>query len=123
MNKKTLIIIYWDLGIGGIQKRIRDLATGIIKEKKNWSITILLRKSAHESFQEQFEHIERVTIQTYPFDSRRVRPLGGFFFSTISSKTASLRIARSIRLIFVTSHFGADFSIQESISDNLLKIS
>lgn len=80
MNQKSLVIIYWNLGIGGIQKRIRDLVAEIIKNRSNWSIIILVRKTAQDSFQSQFEHIERVTIQTYPFSTRRIRPIGGFFF-------------------------------------------
>ncbi len=79
MNK-TLVIIYWNLGIGGIQKRIRDLVITIVSQRKGWNVIILTRRALDESFQEQFPSTDRLIIETYPYNNMRVRPIAGFFF-------------------------------------------
>ena len=79
MNKKKLVIIYWNLGIGGIQKRIRDMALHVSRNKDDWDVIILIRKSLPEGFNDQIIPKSNLRIETYPFNTRKIRPIGGFF--------------------------------------------
>jgi len=80
MNNKKLVIIYWNLGIGGIQKRIRDIALDILKNRPAWDIYILIRRHEKEGFEEQIPQNTNIHVITYPFDNRKVRPPAGFVF-------------------------------------------
>jgi len=81
MNKKKLVIIFWDLGIGGIQKRIRDITLEISKKHPDWSIYILLRNKKEESFMNQITHVNNINILFYPFGKNYIRlPLGFIYW-------------------------------------------
>lgn len=80
MKKKRLIILFWDLGIGGIQKRIRDITIEISRNKKTWAVYILLRRKKSESFSERISPLKNVHILTYPFESSRFKPPLGFIW-------------------------------------------
>lgn len=66
MKKKTLVIIYWDLGIGGIQKRIRDFVFDMSRYHDDWNIHILLRRKAREGFDGQIQVSGKVFLHYYP---------------------------------------------------------
>jgi glycosyltransferase involved in cell wall biosynthesis len=80
MIKKKLVIIYWNLGIGGIQKRIRDIVLDISEKKPEWETYILLRSRLKESFEEQIPRSGNIHVVIYPFDKQKVRPPAGFAF-------------------------------------------
>ena len=80
MNKNRLVIVYWNLGIGGIQKRIRDIVIDISDHKQEWETYILLRSRLKEGFEDQLPPSPNVHIVIYPFDKRRIRLPGGFAF-------------------------------------------
>lgn len=42
-NKKRLLIFIWGLGIGGVQKRMRDVAMDINMKYKNWELFFLVK--------------------------------------------------------------------------------
>ncbi len=80
MSRKTLVIVYWNLGIGGIQKRIRDISQSISKENRDWHIILLLRREVDGSFLDQVKEHNNLSIEVYPFNNQKIRPVGGFFF-------------------------------------------
>jgi len=45
MNKKTLVIIYYDLNIGGIQRKIVDIVNYLAVKKNKVNVNILLRNN------------------------------------------------------------------------------
>jgi len=74
MKKRTLVILYWDLGIGGIQKRIRDLVIELSNHHRDWVVYILLRRKAKDGFDSQIKTGHQVVIQYFPYSgSRKMR--------------------------------------------------
>lgn len=61
------MIIYWDLGLGGIQKRLRDFVYEISQHYDNWHVYILLRRKVTEGFDSQIITGKNVTLLYYPF--------------------------------------------------------
>ncbi len=80
MKKKKLVILFWDLGIGGIQKRIRDITQDISKHRESWTVYILIRRNKNEGFYKQLLLLENVHILTYSFDNKKFRPPLGFIW-------------------------------------------
>jgi glycosyltransferase involved in cell wall biosynthesis len=80
MNNKRLVIVYWNLGIGGIQKRIRDMVLDISQKRPEWETHILIRSHLNEGFEEQIPRSPNIRIETYPCDNRKIRPPAGFVF-------------------------------------------
>lgn len=72
--------MYWDLGLGGIQKRIRDVVTDISRRYDDWDIYILLRRKSSEGFDNQIDLNKRVIIRYYPFMGVVRPPLGYIFW-------------------------------------------
>lgn len=48
-NKKKLLVVIWHMGIGGMQKRLRDIFKEMDKKYSNWQIFLLV-KHEKESF-------------------------------------------------------------------------
>ncbi len=81
MNENTtLCIIFWNLGIGGIQKRIRDIALDISKSKANHRVLILLRSDDKKGFSLVLQGVKNVRVLVYPHAHLTYRPPFGFFF-------------------------------------------
>lgn len=75
-----MCIVYWDLGLGGIQKRIRDAATDISRHYDGWDVYILLRRKLHEGFDSQIDGKRRVILRYYPYAGFIRPPLGYIFW-------------------------------------------
>lgn len=78
MKNKKLIILFWDLGIGGVQKRIRDIALDISKHQPACITYILIRRTTKDGFCDQFSALKNVHIVTYSFNNKKIRPPLGF---------------------------------------------
>lgn len=78
-KRKRLCIVYWDLGLGGIQKRIRDEAADIPRHYDGRDVHILLRRKLHEGFDSQIDSKGRVILRYYPY-AGFVRPPLGYVF-------------------------------------------
>lgn len=72
--------MFWDLGLGGIQKRIRDVVTDISRHYDGWDIYILLRRKSSEGFDNQIDSNERIIIRYYPYTGFLRPPLGYVFW-------------------------------------------
>ena len=90
MNKKTLIILFWDLGIGGIQKRIRDLALEISATRSEWTVYILLRNRNVEGFDSQLLKLKNIHVLYCPSSTSRIR-IRGIFLVWLMIKYSTIR--------------------------------
>jgi len=79
-QRKRLCIIFWDMGLGGIQKRIRDIVIDLSNNYADWEIYILLRKRSQDGFDYQIKKIDRVYVKYYDANSRFRIPLGFVFW-------------------------------------------
>jgi glycosyltransferase involved in cell wall biosynthesis len=81
MNKqKRLCIVYWSLGLGGIQKRICDIVSEISKQYPQWDVYLLLRRKSEKGLDKEVENIPRIKVRYYsPFSPVRL-PLGFVFW-------------------------------------------
>lgn len=80
MKKKHLLIVYWDLGPGGIQKRIRDLVNNLGKSVRDYDVYILLRRKTAFGFDTQVSTSLSVKIAYYPFSGALRLPFGFIFW-------------------------------------------
>ncbi|MFC1646816.1 glycosyltransferase family 4 protein [Patescibacteria group bacterium] len=64
-KKKRLLIVFWNMGLGGIQKRIRDIVKDISKNHSEWEVYLLLRRKASGDFDMQVSNIKRVYVTHY----------------------------------------------------------
>lgn len=87
--KKRLIIVIWNMGIGGIQKRMRDVAIDISKHRKDWEVFFLIRRKTPSPFLDSLLSRERVHIMYYPFQSIIRFPLG--FVAWVALQYARIR--------------------------------
>src|SRR5690348_16908217 len=75
-QKKRLCIVYWDLGLGGIQKRICDFSQAISYD--DWDVYILLRRKISDGFEINLS--PKTHVLYYPFTGRIRMPLGFVFW-------------------------------------------
>jgi glycosyltransferase involved in cell wall biosynthesis len=68
--KNKLMIIFWDLGIGGIQRLIIDLITTISHKYHNWDVFIVLRRRSAENFESLITDEKQVRVIVYPYDKK-----------------------------------------------------
>lgn len=80
MNKKILFIIFWDLELGGIQKRIRDIVFDIVNTRPSWTVYVLLRRQTGVFFIHQLPIHDRLIISIYPLQRKAFKIPGGFLF-------------------------------------------
>lgn len=76
-EENRLMIVVWNMGIGGIQKRIRDVIQDI-SEHSNWKIYLVVRRHWDNEF--TIATVSKVKILYYPFDKRLRMPLGFIFW-------------------------------------------
>lgn len=75
MKKKRLMILIWNMGIGGVQKRVRDIVLDIAENRSDWEIHLLVK------FKKPSYFIEEIIAKT---DTHL------YFFSTSHKKSKSL---------------------------------
>jgi len=67
-NKKKLLIVYYSMGIGGIEKRIRDFVSEISKTYPEWEIYFFLKDQNSSYFLDQLKARKvRFICHSYPF--------------------------------------------------------
>jgi glycosyltransferase involved in cell wall biosynthesis len=79
-SQKRLLIVYWNMGLGGIQKRIRDIVIDLSKNYPDWDIYILLRRRSKAGFDDQLQGHDRVYMKYYDVTSPFRIPLGFVFW-------------------------------------------
>lgn len=80
--KKRLVIVIWNMGIGGIQKRMCDVAVDITANKKDWEVYFLIRRRQTSPFIHMLRNCPRVHLVYYPFQSGVRFPLGFVAWTT-----------------------------------------
>lgn len=65
-QKKRLLILVWNLGLGGVQKRIRDIAKEISNKHRNWEVYIFVRDRYPSHFAEELTHNRKMRIIYFP---------------------------------------------------------
>lgn len=73
--KKRLVIVIWNMGIGGIQKRMRDVTLDVSEHQKDWEIFFLIRRRGESQFVEPLKKINNIHLLYYPHQGIRF-PLG-----------------------------------------------
>lgn len=66
MKRKRLLILVWNLGIGGVQKRIRDIAKEISNKHRSWEVYIFVRDRYPSHFAEELVNYEKIHIVYFP---------------------------------------------------------
>jgi glycosyltransferase involved in cell wall biosynthesis len=66
MKQKRLLILVWNLGIGGVQKRIRDISKEISKKHQNWEVYIFVRDRYPSHFAGELVNYKRINIVYFP---------------------------------------------------------
>jgi glycosyltransferase involved in cell wall biosynthesis len=66
--KMKLMIVIWNMGIGGIQKRMRDVILDISENHKEWEIYLLIKLKSKSTFVKEISRIDSVHID-YMTDS------------------------------------------------------
>lgn len=64
-TKKKLIILIWNLGIGGVQKRVKDIITDIATNHPNWTIHLLVMADKPRCFESALESYPSIKINYY----------------------------------------------------------
>jgi glycosyltransferase involved in cell wall biosynthesis len=80
--KKRLIIVIWNMGIGGIQKRMRDIALDIARNKKAWEVIFLIRRKGVSPFVQPLVGRKNIRLVYYPHQGVHF-PLGFIVWTAI----------------------------------------
>lgn len=76
MKRKRLMILIWNLGIGGMQKRVRDMVKDISGNYPDWEVHVLVRDYFPRLFNEEIASFNRVYV--------RYSPVNNFFLTKFS---------------------------------------
>ena len=60
------MVLIWNLGIGGMQKRVRDMVKDISGNYQEWEVYILVKYKNPRCFNEQIENLPRVFVRYFP---------------------------------------------------------
>lgn len=67
MKKQKLMIVIWDLGPGGIQKRMRDFALSVSEKFPTIEVIFLIRKRSDRSFADNLQNHHNIRLIYCPF--------------------------------------------------------
>lgn len=76
MKRKRLMILIWNLGIGGMQKRMRDILKDISDNYLDWEVYVLVRDYYPRLFNEEIASFKQVYV--------RYSPVNNFFLTKFS---------------------------------------
>lgn len=65
-NKKRLLILIWNLGIGGMQKRVKDIVKDISGNRPEWEVYLLVKYKTPSCFNQEIEALPRVFVRYFP---------------------------------------------------------
>lgn len=65
-KKKRLLILIWNLGIGGMQKRVRDMVKDISQNYPGWEVYILVKYKTPHCFNQEIEKLPGVFVRYFP---------------------------------------------------------
>ncbi len=81
-KKKKLMILIWNMGIGGVQKRVRDLILGIAKDYPHWEVHLLIKTKTPNYFTTEITDHPRVKIYYFSLYKKRFSSLPFLFWTT-----------------------------------------
>jgi len=70
MRNKKLLIFIWNLGIGGVQKRVRDILLDMEKNYPEWTVYLLVKRKDPHHFNKEIEKINNVKVIYFPTKHR-----------------------------------------------------
>src|SRR4030042_4654617 len=70
-KKKTILIYVWNLGLGGVQKKVVELANYLNKNRPEYQLVILVKYAFPTSLLEKLKKIKNIKI--YSYKSYRVK--------------------------------------------------
>lgn len=65
-ENKRLMILIWDMGIGGVQKRVRDILLDIEKNHTDWEVHLLIKFKRPGYFEDEIRSFTKTKIHFYP---------------------------------------------------------
>ena len=98
-DNKRLLILIWNLGIGGVQKRMRDVSKEISLNYPDWEVYFLVKTKEPRCFNDEINKLDRVSI-TY-FDWKKTSA-GKTFFSVEWLTREYLKIRPDVCLTFMS---------------------
>lgn len=69
MKKKKLVILIWNMNIGGIQKQIKDITTHIHSKHKNWHVFLLIQYKSQSPYLKDIVSLPNTSI--YYFSEKK----------------------------------------------------
>lgn len=73
-NKKLLVVV-WHLGIGGMQKRLTDIAEQMGKENVGWQIYFLVKYKKESPFEERLLKLKNVEVDYFADSKLKVNSI------------------------------------------------
>lgn len=73
------MILIWDMGIGGVQKRVRDLIIDISKNQPDWHIYLLIKYHKESLFIDKIKDLD-ISIRYFSHQRSRARSVFLFFW-------------------------------------------
>ena len=70
--KKTFLIVIWNLGIGGIQKRLKDIVNQLSIDHPNLQITLLIKQKDPNHFASSIKPSPNLSLEYAPLQNRRL---------------------------------------------------
>lgn len=70
-KRKKLLIIIWNLGLGGIQKRLRDILNDLSANYPNIQVTVIVKHRKPDTFLKTLKLKKHVQIEYVPLQNRR----------------------------------------------------
>lgn len=72
------MIVIWNMGMGGIQKRVRDIIDDVNKRYPDWEIYLVIRR--HKDQEINVQGSNHIHVLYYPFQGAIRMPLGFIFW-------------------------------------------
>jgi len=96
-QKKRLLILIWNMGLGGIQKRMRDVVLDINKNYLNWNVYFLIKQKDESHFLTTIQKQSKVKL--YFFSDVSKTPRNVFFLFWVTHQY--LKIKPNVCLTFL----------------------
>lgn len=65
-KRKRLLILIWNLGVGGMQKRVKDIVKDISNNRPEWEVYLLVKYKSPRCFNQEIEKLPRVFVRYFP---------------------------------------------------------
>lgn len=80
-KKKTLLILIWNMDIGGVQKRVRDIVVYMNKHYPHWKIELVVKKAYPTPLLKQVQKIRKINIRFFNKSPKKTYGLSFFWLA------------------------------------------